>query len=239
MSPVDQKPEVELHESVVVNMGASVVEKEYSGSATAASSDKKQHAHQPHPSGQANPLAIGFAAFSLCSFVFGLYNSGLITDLPQVAVGVALGFGAIGQLYASIGCFIQGETYSATTFMTYSGFFFAFGIMFCSGSGFVEAATADGTLTQLHKCMALVQLAFAVCSLFYFLGTLRQPKLIQLILFLVFCTFFFGCLGEFTGVVGLTMTSGWCSFALALVAWYVMCCLIYTEENTFIRLPFF
>ncbi|KAI9494313.1 GPR1/FUN34/yaaH family-domain-containing protein [Zychaea mexicana] len=233
MSSVDQKPEVELREAVVVDLE--------SGEKSSSAGSKQQQAPQHHgpPPGQANPLAIGFAAFSLCSFVFGLYNSGLITDIPQVATGVAVGFGGLGQLYASIACFLQGETYSATTFLTYSGFFFAFGIMFSVPSGFVEAATAEGSIDPLNKCMGLVQLAFAICSFFYFLGTLRQPKLIQLILLLVFFTFLFGAIGALTGIHAITVASGWFSFALAAVAWYVMCFFIYTPENTFIRLPFF
>ncbi|KAI9488671.1 hypothetical protein BDB00DRAFT_877207 [Zychaea mexicana] len=154
MASSDQKPEVQLHEAVVMASTTNGV---------SASSQKHQaegaHHHGPPP-GPANPLAIGFAAFSA---IFGLYNSGLITDIPQVAVGVSVGFGGLGQLYASIACFIQGETYPATTFVTYAGFFFAFGIMFSTPSGCVEAATAGGSNEPLDKCMGLIQLVFTIC----------------------------------------------------------------------------
>ncbi|KAI9248879.1 GPR1/FUN34/yaaH family-domain-containing protein [Phascolomyces articulosus] len=240
MSAIDQKPQVELHEAVAVDMTASS-DKHYSSSSSSGHNKQavQPPAHAFPPPGKANPLAIGFSAFSLCSFVFGLYNSGLITDLPQVAVGVSVGVGGLGQLYASIACFIMGETFPAVTFFTYSGFFFAFGIMFSLPSGFIEAATAGGSIDPLNRCMALIQAAFAICSFFYFLGTLRQPYLIQAILLCVFLTFLTGSIGQFTDVHGLIVASGWFSFAVAAFAWYVMCAMLYTPENTWIRLPVF
>ena len=217
MSSIDRKSEVHLHE--VVDMTASSDKHDISSSSTGNRQQTKA-AQSPHPpAGVANPLAIGFSAFSLCSFVFGLYNSGLVTDMPQVAVGVSAGVGGLGQLYASIGCFIMGETFPAVTFFTYSGFFFTFAIMFSLPSGFIEAATAGGSIDPLNKCMALVQAGFAICSFLYLLGTLRQPYMIQLLMLLVFLTFLTGSIGQFIDVHGLIVASGWLSFGIAVVAW--------------------
>jgi hypothetical protein len=33
--------------------------------------------------------AIGFASFALSSFLLGLFNAGVITNVPQVAIGIA------------------------------------------------------------------------------------------------------------------------------------------------------
>ncbi|KAI8367653.1 GPR1/FUN34/yaaH family-domain-containing protein [Radiomyces spectabilis] len=185
------------------------------------------------------PAAIGFSAFALCSFVLGLYNSGLVTHLPQVAIGVSFGAGAVGQFIAAICEIYLGNTYSATTFLTYSGFFFTYGIMFMPSSGFMSAAMEAGGLAELERCMGLVMAGYAIVSFLFFLGTFRQPWLVRLVLLQVFLTFFFGALGAFTGVAGLTKAGGWLSFTLAVTAWYIMCAILYQDNTTFIKLPFF
>lgn len=217
----DFKPEVELREVAVVDIPSSGSEAIATKEATTnPHHGAGQHHHQQHGQpGHGNPLCIGFAAFSLCSFVFGLYNSGLVTSLPQVAIGVSLGFGGMGQFVAGILCYFLGETFPATTFLTYAGFFFAFGVMFCSGSGFLEAATAGGSLHELNQCMGLIQLAFAIATFFYIFGALRQPKTIILLLLLVFLTYLVGAIGAFTGNASTTKGAGWLSFLVGVVGW--------------------
>ncbi|KAI8639300.1 GPR1/FUN34/yaaH family-domain-containing protein [Parasitella parasitica] len=185
------------------------------------------------------PAPIGFGAFALCSFVLGLYNSGLIVDLPQVAVGVAFGYGAMGQFVCGICELVLGNMFAATSMLTFSGFFFTFGIMMIPSSGFLEVAMANGGIHTVHLCMGLVQLGFAIAAFFFFLGTLRQPILIRLVLLQVFLAFLFGGIGGLASMDKFNVASGWVSFTLAITAWYIMCALLYTPDHTMIKLPFF
>ncbi|KAI8391289.1 GPR1/FUN34/yaaH family-domain-containing protein [Radiomyces spectabilis] len=187
----------------------------------------------------ANPAAIGFGAFALCAFVLGLYNTGLITGLPQVAVGVALGYGAVGQFISGVGELYLGNTFAGTAMLTYSGFFLSYGVMFTPAGGFLEAAMEAGGLEELNRCVGLYMTGYTIVSFLFFLGTFRQPILIRLVLGQVFLTFLFAALGGYTGNIVLTKIGGWFSFTLALTAWYVMCAIIYDDTTTFIRLPFF
>ncbi|KAI8083263.1 GPR1/FUN34/yaaH family-domain-containing protein [Gilbertella persicaria] len=180
--------------------------------------------------------AIGFAAFALCSFVLGLYNTGLITDIPHVAIGIAFGYGSIGQFIAGIIEVVHKNVFAATSFITFASFFLAFGIMMVPGSGFLSMATAAG---QLEKCLGLVEIAYAIAAFIFFLGTFRQPILVRLVLGFAFLSFLFPAIGAFSGIIAFTKIGGWCSFALGLVAWYTLMALIYNETNTFIRVPFF
>ncbi|KAI8375381.1 GPR1/FUN34/yaaH family-domain-containing protein [Choanephora cucurbitarum] len=180
--------------------------------------------------------AIGFAAFALCSFVLGLYNTGLIVDIPHVAVGIAFSYGTIGQFIAGVIEIFRKNVFAATSFITFSSFFFAFGIMMVPGSGFLSTATAAG---EVEKSMALVELSYSIAALIFFLGTLRQPILIRLVLGFAFCSFFFPSVGAFSGIIAFTRIGGWCSFILSLIAWYTLMALLYNETNTFIRVPFF
>ncbi|KAI8889547.1 hypothetical protein K501DRAFT_161016, partial [Backusella circina FSU 941] len=179
---------------------------------------------------------IGFGAFGLASFVLGLYNTGLLTNVPQVAVGVAFGYGAIGQFIAAIIEIVHKNPFSAASFTTFASFFVAFGIMFVPSSGFMEAAIAAG---QLEYCLGLIEIAYAISALVFFLGTFRQPIIVRSILGLAFLCYFLSAIGSFTGSVGVTKAAGWFSFILALNAWYALMASIYNETNTFIRVPFF
>ncbi|KAI8096460.1 GPR1/FUN34/yaaH family-domain-containing protein [Halteromyces radiatus] len=185
-----------------------------------------------------NPAAIGFASFATGSLVIGLYCIGLLTNLPQVTVGVALGFTGICQFTSGLLELLIGNTYAATTMMTYSGFFFSFGIMFSPASGFLEIAMKEGE-DALQTCVGLYMLGYTFVSFIFFLGTFRQPWLIRATLLQVFLAFLTSCLGNFLHNNGLVAASGWISISLALTAYYVMATLIYDDTTTFIKLPAF
>ncbi|KAI9487170.1 MAG: GPR1/FUN34/yaaH family-domain-containing protein [Benjaminiella poitrasii] len=226
---VEQKTDIQHHE---IDMS--------SANAVAAHTATQMHTHAaPSLHNKIQPAPIGFGAFALCSFVLGLYNSGLITSLPQVAVGVAFGYGAMGQFVCGICELVLGNMFAATTMLTFSGFFFTFGIMMVPSSGILELAMASGGLETVHKCMGLVQVGYAIAAFLFLLGTLRQPILIRLVLLQVFLAFLCGGVGGLTGINNFNLASGWISFTLALTAWYVMAALLYTPDHTMIKLPFF
>lgn len=180
--------------------------------------------------------AIGFASFGLCSFVLGIYNAGIVTNLPQVATGVAISYGALGQYTAAIIEIVHKNTFAAASFFTFASFFLAFGIMMIPGAGFLGPAAAAG---ELEMCMGLIEIAYSFAAFIFFLGTFRQPILVRMILGLSTLSFLFPALGAFTGIIVLAKIGGWLSFTLALVAWYALAAMIYNETNTFIRVPFF
>jgi succinate-acetate transporter protein len=126
--------------------------------------------------------------------------------------------------------------FGATSFISYSCFFFSYGIMLLPSSGFFAAAEAGG-LEAINMAVGLFQLPWTIFSLLMFIGTLRQPVIIRCILGQVFLTFFFGMLGGFTQMAVLTKVGGWFSVTLAITAWYGMAAMLYTPENTFFTLP--
>lgn len=103
-------------------------------------------------------------------------------------------------------------------------------------SGFFAAAEAGGIQT-VEWAVGLFQLPWAIFSLLMFIGTLRQPIVIRVILAQVFLTFFFGMLGGFLINPTLTKVGGWFSVTLAITAWYGMAAMLWTPENTFLSLP--
>lgn len=109
-----QKPHFEHHESV---LNESVKE---------VSSGSLPHEEAAVPMAMPMPIppfysskvaAIGFASFATGALMMGLYCIGLLTNLPQVVVGVALGYTGICQFASGLMEMVQGNTYAATTMM--------------------------------------------------------------------------------------------------------------------------
>ncbi|KAI8147855.1 GPR1/FUN34/yaaH family-domain-containing protein [Fennellomyces sp. T-0311] len=227
-----QKSEVQHHEASI----HLDVEKSAGSSHVEPTCNIPEHLTKKH----ANPMAIGFGAFALGSFMVGITNAGIVTSLPQGVLGVAFGFAAMGQGVCGIAELVLGNTFAATTMLTYAGFWISYGVMFSEGAGFMSmvAATGEAGMHELHNVVGLWQIAFAFPSLIFFIGTFRQPYLIRLVLLQVFLTFLFGGLGGLTGVAGLTKAGAWISFTLSLTAWYVMTAILWAEEKV-LNLPFF
>lgn len=243
MSAIDQKPDIQHREAVNVDM-SSQDGIQYDEEKLHHSSHNSTHGHH-HASGippvlaKMNPAPIGFGAFALGSFVLGIYNSGLLIDLPQVAVGVALGYSGTIQFVAGICEIFAGNMFAATSMLTFAGFFATFGIMMIPSSGFLTVAMAHGGEKTVEICMGLVQIGFFFAAFCFLLGALRQPILIRFVLLQVTLAFLCGGIGGLTGIHNFNVASGWISFTLSITAWYVMCALLYTPENTMIKLPFF
>lgn len=69
--------------------------------------------------------------FGATTFVLSMYNiqtRGITT--PNVVLGMALGYGGLVQLIAGIQEFVCGNTFAATAFASYGGFWLSFGSEF-------------------------------------------------------------------------------------------------------------
>lgn len=145
-------------------------------------------------------------------------------------------YGALGQFIAAIIQIIHQDVFAACSFLTFGGFYLAYGIMFLPGSGFLAAAVAA---EQLEQCLFLFDISYTIAALIFFMGTFRQPIIVRIILGFTFLSFLFSAIGSITGVVAMTKVGGWFSVVIGVSAWYALMCLIYNEHNTFIKLPLF
>src|SRR5438270_11437915 len=76
----------------------------------------------------ANPAPLGLSAFALTTFVLSSANTGLITA-PNVVLGLALFYGGLVQLLAGIQEFKTGNTFGASAFCSYGGFWLDFAVL--------------------------------------------------------------------------------------------------------------
>src|SRR5437588_5885829 len=124
----------------------------------------------------ANPAPLGLSAFALTTFVLSASNAGFI--FPKVGaggaavIGLAIFYGGLVQLIAGIQEFRAGNTFGATAFCSYGGFWLALGFillpLFAGGTkNIVELVGANG-----EAGVGVFLLGWTIFTAMMLLGTL-------------------------------------------------------------------
>jgi len=190
----------------------------------------------------ANPAPLGLSAFALTTFVLSASNAGFI--FPKAAtptdgfivVGLALFYGGLGQLIAGIQEFRAGNTFGATAFCSYGGFWLAFGLVLLPPSGI-----AVGLGKDLFTAVGVFLLGWTIFTGIMFLGTLRTNlALIAVfgVLFLTFLALTIGFLNVSSGTTWIQI-GGWLGIITALLAWYTALAGVLASSRSGFQLPVF
>ena len=86
----------------------------------------------------ANPAPLGLSAFALTTFVLSSANAGFLAT-GNVVLGLAFFYGGLVQLLAGLQEFKAGNTFGATAFCSYGGFWLAFAVILTPPFGVVAA----------------------------------------------------------------------------------------------------
>ena len=172
----------------------------------------------------ANPAPLGLSAFALTTFVLSASNAGFIFNQgtgTTIVVGLALFYGGIVQLVAGIQEFRAGNTFGATAFCSYGGFWLAVGVSFLPGSGILAALVAT---KSLNEAFTVFLLGWTIFTGLMFIGTLRISGALVVVFGLLFLTFLALTIGWGGNIGGNGTTwiqiGGWLGIVTALAAWY-------------------
>src|SRR5215831_10725759 len=164
----------------------------------------------------ANPAPLGLCAFALTTFVLSTINAGWFpAGATNVVVGLALFYGGLGQVIAGIWELKSGNTFGATAFTSYGGFWLSFGVILIPGSGVLTAIAP-----VIHPALGVYLLAWAIFTALMFLGTLRANLALMAVFGLLTLTFLFLALGELLVSTGLHVFGGYLGILTAIAAWY-------------------
>src|SRR5439155_2789571 len=174
----------------------------------------------------ANPAPLGLSAFALTTFVLSATNAGFI--LPAVftggtvAVGLALFYGGLVQLVAGIQEFRRNNTFGATAFCSYGGFWLSLGFILLPGSGILAGLAADKSVSA---GVGTFLLGWTIFTGWMLIATFRISGALIAVFALLFLTFLALTIGWLSGIgTGTFMTwvqiGGWLGIVTALVAWY-------------------
>src|SRR5437660_6503585 len=169
----------------------------------------------------ANPAPLGLSAFALTTFVLSSSNAGFLFSKAEgatlIVVGLAIFYGGILQLIAGIQEFRAGNTFGATAFCSYGGFWLAFGAILIPGFGIAAAYPKSA---DLHTALGYFLLGWTIFTGLMFLGTLRSNIALILVFGVLFLTFLALAIGELGGGSTFGTIGGWLGIVTALLAWY-------------------
>jgi len=185
----------------------------------------------------ANPAPLGLSAFALTTFVLSASNAGFILKQGvggAVVIGLAIFYGGLGQLIAGIQEFRAGNTFSATAFTSYGGFWLGLGFVLLPPTGI---AVALGT--NLGTALGVFLLGWTIFTAMLFLGTFRLNGALVAVFGFLTLTFLFLTIGFLGGTTSMIQIGGWLGIVTALLAWYTALAGILAGVNSAIRLPVF
>ncbi|MDQ2907476.1 MAG: acetate uptake transporter [Chloroflexota bacterium] len=184
----------------------------------------------------ANPAPLGLSAFALTTFVFVSWHAHLIVA-PNVVLGLALFYGGLVQIIAGIQEFKAGNTFGATAFCSYGGFWLAVGSIFIPAFGVVAAYTK---VADFHTALGFFLLGWTIFTFLMLIGTLRSNLALIAVFLLLFLTFLALTISELTGGGGtFEVIGGWLGILTALAAWYTALAGLLSSGRASFTLPVF
>lgn len=180
----------------------------------------------------ANPAPLGLSAFALTTFVLSAANAGWISA-PNIVLGLALFYGGLVQLVAGVQEFRAGNTFGATAFCSYGGFWLSIGVIFTPAFGVLTAYKG----AALGTAVGVYLLGWTIFTGLMFLGTLRANLALIVVFALLFVTFLVLAIGYLAGASGLITFGGILGILTALAAWYTALAGILASGKNMFSLP--
>ena len=162
----------------------------------------------------ADPAPLGLAGFALTTFVLSMVNSNIVPDsLVGGALGLALAYGGIAQFAAGLWEFAKGNTFGATAFCSYGGFWISFWWL------------AEKDLANLgpdgYKVVGAYLLGWMIFTAYMTVAAMRVNLAVLTVFVLLTITYFFLMVGWFDKESsGWIHIGGYLGILTALAAWY-------------------
>ncbi|CED83761.1 GPR1/FUN34/yaaH [Phaffia rhodozyma] len=147
---------------------------------------------------------------------------------------MAFAYGGLCQLLAGMWEFAAGNTFGATAFSSYGGFWISFGFIYWPSSGILTATYAPG---ELASVLGIYLIAWFIFTFLMMLGTLRSSLALFLVFFFLTWTFLLLAIGEFQASANCHKAGGALGIITAFIAFYTGISGIYTADTTFFTLP--
>lgn len=161
----------------------------------------------------ADPAPLGLAAFALTTFVLSFVNTGLWKAEP-VVFGLALAYGGLAQLLAGMWEFAKGNTFGATAFSSYAGFWLSF--WYLTGHTDLGGISA----AQVDHGVGLYLIGWTIFTAYMSIAATRVSGAVLSVFVLLTLTFLLLAIGNLSTTTGLVKVGGWLGVLTALAAWY-------------------
>ncbi len=208
---------------------------------------------QPRPttpasvSSIADPAPLGLAAFALTTLLLSAKNTDWMSHATTSAfLGFAFAYGGLGQFAAGMWEFRRGNTFGATAFSSYGGFWIGLGLWVVlvanPAVAAIKPSTLASTVASLNHDLGWIALAFAILTIYLMiLSTQVNVAIFAVFLFLAI-TFVILAIGNFDAgsallPTGLIKFGGYVGLLTALIAFYASAAGIAASMGGRIQLP--
>jgi succinate-acetate transporter protein len=163
----------------------------------------------------ADPAPLGLGAFALTTFVLSAVNAGWFpATVEPVVFGLDLAYGGIAQFAAGIWEFAKGNTFGATAFCSYGGFWLSF--WYLTGHTDLSGASAG----DAGHAVGLYLLAWGIFTAYMSVAAIKTNLAVFAVFVLLTLTFLALAWGEFATSTGIHKFGGYLGLLTALTAWY-------------------
>jgi len=170
------------------------------------------------PPAIANPAALGLGGFALTTFLLSAHNAmGAGTEPLLPFFGYAIFYGGLAQFAAGMWEFKTGNTFGATAFSTYGGFWMGL------AAWVVLVLWGKVPATDITVSLGWILLAFAIFNTYMLFWSARVNVSVFAVFLTLEITEILLFLGNFSGNKageGLVALGGWMGLITAIVAWY-------------------
>jgi uncharacterized protein len=161
----------------------------------------------------ADPAPLGLAGFALTTFVLSAVNANWFHAEP-VVFGLALGYGGLVQLLAGMWEFAKGNTFGATAFASYGGFWLSF--WYLTGHTNLSGLPAG----DVDKTIGWYLISWGIFTAYMSVAATRVNLAVLTVFVLLTLTFLVLGWGAMAGKTGITHLGGYLGLLTALAAWY-------------------
>jgi len=187
----------------------------------------------------ANPAPLGLLSFASTTLLLSFVNVNARGVVEQnIAVAMALGVGGLAQFLAGMWEFAAGNTFGATAFSSYGGFWFSFAAILIPGTGILESFSAKGaSANEASNALAFWLLTWFIFTFIMFVASLRSNVGLVALFFFLDLTFMLLMVGAFTGKVMVNKAAGGLGIVTAAIAYYVGASELMPKHASLFTLP--
>lgn len=132
--------------------------------------------------------------------------------------------------------FATGNTFGATAFSSYGGFWLSYALIFIPGAG-ITAAYEGVDAHLLKHSLGIYLIAWAIMTLILLVASHRASVGMVSLFFFLFLTFVLLAAAEFNSSITTQRAGGAFGVITALIAWYIALSGLLTKESSYFRLP--
>jgi uncharacterized protein len=150
----------------------------------------------------ANPAPIALMGFGMTTILLSIYNAGIISSLGASVLAMGLFFGGLAQVLAGFLEWKKGNTFGATTFVSF-GFFWIvlIAMMLLPKLGLANVDSAEGKGAFLFM--------WGIFTAYMTIGTLRTNRVLQITFMSLTLVFFLLAVGDAFAIEDLIIAAGY------------------------------